>query len=189
MPYPSQIDPESILDKARYLVEQVGADRVSLYKLASELGVKAPSLYRYFPSRTELLRALNLQTLQKLTSSIGKADSTDDPPATRLVNLARAWRTFSQAFPRTYTLAFTNIPEIQPDPQVLEAMAVPIQEVMAEISGEAGSMTALRGLWALIHGFLLLELSGQFRRGGDLEEAFSRSIEAYLEGWKKVRYT
>jgi hypothetical protein len=68
----------------------------------------------------------------------------------------------------------------------LEEMAIPIQRVMAEISGEEGSLTALRGLWALIHGFLLLEISGQFRRGGDLTEAFMQSVEAYLDGWMKT---
>ncbi len=41
----------------------------------------------------------------------------------------------------------------------------------------------LRGAWALIHGFIMFELSGQFRRGGDLESAFIESVQAYLDGW------
>jgi hypothetical protein len=63
-------------------------------------------------------------------------------------------------------------------------MAIPLQRVMAEISGAAHSLAALRGVWGLINGFLLLELNGQFRRGGDLEAAFVQSVEAYLEGWR-----
>lgn len=186
MPYPSQTSLERILEKARDLVEDDGVEHLSLQKLGSALGVKAPSLYRYYSSKTELLRALNLQTLQHLTASIQQSGSPKETPRKRLLALAKAWRAFSQAFPRTYTLAFTNIAEIQPDPQVLEAMAIPIQEVMVDISGEAGSLTALRGLWALIHGFLLLEISGQFRRGGNLDEAYVQSISAYLDGWEKA---
>jgi AcrR family transcriptional regulator len=184
MPYPTQIDPDCILEKTRELVEREGVEQLSLQKLASALGVKAPSLYRYFSSKTDLLRTLNLQTIALLTSSIDHAASKSVDAQVRLLVMARAWRAFSQAFPQTYTLAFTNTnPEIQPDPRFLEKMAIPIQEVMAEISGQAGSLSALRGLWALIHGFLLLEISKQFRRGGDLEEAFVLSIEAYLKGW------
>ena len=56
---------------------------------------------------------------------------------------------------------------------------------MAEISGQAHSLTALRGIWALIHGFILFELTGQLRRGGDLEAAFVQSVEAYLNGWSQ----
>jgi AcrR family transcriptional regulator len=186
MPYPAQVSAESILEKTRELVEREGADQLSLQKLASSLGIKAPSLYRYFPSKTDLLRTHNLQTLKDLTTSISEAAADYGDPKIRLLNLAKAWREFSQYFPRTYALAFSDNPEIHPDPEVLEAMAIPIQRVMAEISGEEGSLTALRGLWALIHGFLLLEISGQFRRGGDLDEAFMQSVEAYLDGWMKT---
>ncbi len=184
MPYPAQINPDRILEKTRDIVEAKGADQLSLNELAGALGVKAPSLYRYFSSKTDLLRALNLQTIQQLTASMREATSKDGDARMQLLSLARAWRAFSRAYPMSYALAFTQAnPELRPDDQLLEAMAIPIQQVMADISGEEQSLSALRGLWALLHGFLLLELSGQFRRGGSLEAAFIQSVEAYLNGW------
>ena len=184
MPYPAQINAELILEEARVLVEAGGAGQLSLHKLATALGVKAPSLYRYFANKTDLLRALNLETARQITGAIREAAAVEGDVRAQLLAMAREWRAFVRAYPQTYTLAFNNAnPELRPDERVLEALAIPIQQVMAKLSGEEQSLAALRGLWALIHGFTLLELSGQFRRGGDLDAAYEESIEAYLEGW------
>ena len=95
------------------------------------------------------------------------------------------WQLIAFAAPLLGVLCFVDLGRnlSAAEQQLLEALAIPIQQVMAEISGEEGSLAALRGLWALLHGFMLLELSGQFRRGGDLEAAFVQSVEAYLNGW------
>lgn len=186
MPYPAQINTEDILEKARVMVEDLGSDQISLHKLAASLGVKAPSLYRYFSSKNDLLRALNLRTAQNMIGEMEQAAPTKDDARAKLLAMAKACRDFGHAHPMTYSLAFTNAnPDLRPEDELLEALAIPLQQIMAEISGQASSLAALRGLWALIHGFILFELSGQFRRGGDLEAAFSQSVEAYLNGWSQ----
>jgi AcrR family transcriptional regulator len=184
MPYPARINPESILAKTREMVDAKGADQLSLNALASALGVKAPSLYRYFASKTDLLRALNLQTIQQLIDSMHVAALDGDDPRTQLIAMSRAWRAFAHANPKAYTMAFAHPnPELRPDARLVEVLAIPIQKVITNITGEKRSLAALRGLWALLHGFVLLELSAQFRRGGDLGTAFELSVEAYLNGW------
>lgn len=186
MPYPTQINSERIVEKAREMVEGEGAEQVSLHKLAAALGVKAPSLYRYFASKNDLLRALNLQTARQMVTAMEQAATTGGDARVQLLAMAKACRDFGHAYPMTYSLVFTNAnPELRPDDELLEALAIPIQQVMAEISGEAHSLAALRGIWALIHGFILFELNGQLRRGGDLEAAFVQSVEAYLNGWRQ----
>ena len=186
MPYPAKIDAERILEVAGEIVEAEGADHFSLHKLANALGVKAPSLYRYFTSKTALLRALNLRTARQMVKAMEQAASKGGDARGKMLAMAQACREFGLANPMTYTLAFTNAnPELRPDEALLEALAIPLQEVMAEVSGQAHSLAALRGVWALIHGFILFELSGQLRRGGDLEADFVRSVEAYLNGWSR----
>jgi AcrR family transcriptional regulator len=188
MPYPTQITRETILAKAREIVEAEGADQLSLHKLAAALGVKAPSLYRYFASKTDLLRDLNLKTSERMVTAMREAAATEDSPTMRALAMAKACRAFGHMYPMTYLLAFTNAnPDLRPDEAMMTALAIPIQRVMAEISGEEHSLAALRGIWALIHGFILFELNGQFRRGGDLETAFTQSVEAYLAGWSRGR--
>lgn len=168
------------------MVEAGGFDQLSLHKLAAALVVKAPSLYRYFPSKTDLLRALNLKTTRQMVTAMQQAASTGGDARARLLAMARAYRDFGHAYPMTYHLAFSNAsPDLRPDGALLETLAIPIQQVMAKISGEEHSLAALRGIWALIHGFVSFELIGRFRRGGDLEAAFVQSVKAYLNGWSQ----
>jgi AcrR family transcriptional regulator len=177
-PYPSQLNPARIVDAARAMIEVGGVDGLSLHRLADALGVKAPSLYRYFRDRAELLRAVNESTTRALFVHIDAAlgDAPDDP-AVRLMIVAQAYRAFAHANPAAYGLLFTNtILELRPDAAQQEQMVLPLQALMAQLSGEANSLPALRGVWALIHGFVTLELNGQFQRGGDLVEAFEKSI-------------
>jgi hypothetical protein len=83
----------------------------------------------------------------------------------------------------TLRLAFGDLtPDARPDPAQLEALAIPLQQSMASLAGEADSLSALRSLWALIHGFVILELSGQFQRGGDLEQTLLYAIDTFTAG-------
>jgi AcrR family transcriptional regulator len=185
MPYPSQIDRETILYTAREMIEEKGVNHLSLNTLADILGVKTPSLYRYIESRTGLLRAVNEETLRQLFTSIRPALDMEADAGTRLIEIARTFRDFAHHHPVTYGLAFTNtIAELQPDEREQEQAVLPFQALMAELSGEADSLAALRGFLALVHGFIMLELANQLRRGGDLDAAFVKSVEAYLAGWQ-----
>jgi Tetracyclin repressor-like, C-terminal domain len=76
-------------------------------------------------------------------------------------------------------------PARQPDPDYLVQLILPLQAIVAQIAGEDDSLPALRGLYALMHGFVLAELTGQFRRGGDLDAAFESAVAAQIRGWQR----
>jgi hypothetical protein len=102
--------------------------------------------------------------------------------------LALAYRAFAHANPRTYLLSTTSeADELRPPEEILLRVALPLQAAIAEISGEVHSLAALRGAYGLVHGFVMLELTNQLRRGGDLESAFVQSVEAYLRGWETLK--
>jgi AcrR family transcriptional regulator len=187
-PYPSQTDRDSIVETAARLIERDGVDGLSLAAVASEVGIKAPSLYRYIESKNELLHAVIENTYRDLFGAYDEAlASVGNEPAGQLQALARAQRRFAHENPNTYMLAYTTAnPELRADPDMLLGKAVEIQEIMARISGEPDSLPALRGALALTHGFISLELNGQLRRGGDLAETFDAVFRAYLNGWTKI---
>lgn len=185
MPYPSQVNRETIVAQAWQLIEEDGAENLSLSKLAASLGIKAPSLYRHVGSKAGLLQAVNLFTMQQLVHSLTQAAAQTGNPSEQLAALLHTYRSFAQAHPHSYILAFTNNDEsLQPDKHVLEQMALPLQSLMSAVSGEENSLAALRGAMALVHGFVLLELHGQLRRGGDLSLDFDLAVRAYLQGWQ-----
>jgi AcrR family transcriptional regulator len=186
MPYPTQVSREEIVTQAWQLIEANGAENVSLSDVAAALGIKAPSLYRHVGSKAGLLQAVNLHTTQQLISALQTAAAhTSGSPHQQLVALLHAYRTFAHAHPNSYVLAFTNNDEsLRPDENMLAEMALPIQELMTAVSGPENSLAALRGAIALVHGFVLLELHGQLRRGGDLALDFDTAVHAYLRGWE-----
>lgn len=185
MPYPSQIDRDTIVAQALTLVEVQGAATLTLGKVAAALGVKAPSLYRYVDSKAALIRAVNEVTLAQLFAELDTATDASADPEAQFLALALAYRRFAHAHPQTYVLAFTT-PDERPDENLLVQMVLPIQRIMAQISGDGQSLAALRGALALIHGFVMLELNRQLQRGGDLDLAFAQSVSAYLAGWRVV---
>lgn len=185
MPYPAQISREVVLEKALSLLEAEGVEQLSLHRIASELGVKAPSLYRYFSSKGALLKAVNTVTVERLVQVMLAAVETESPVETAL-KMIRAYRAFARAHPTAYTLAFGALLEdMRPDPTHIESLVLPLQAVMAKIAGADSALPMLRGAWALVHGFVTLEISQNFRRGGSVEEAFEHSIAAYLHGWQE----
>ena len=184
MPYPSQINETTILEAALAMIEADGVDRFSLNKLAKALGVKTPSFYRYFKNKNDILRAINVQTTQSVFESLQVGLDAEGDAFTKLLVGSRAYRKFALDNPLIYDLAYTNtIPELNPDDSERTPPVLPYQTLMAKLSGEADSLPALRGLLALMHGFVMLELANQYQRGGDLSDAYEKSIRAYLRGW------
>lgn len=189
MPYPSQVNRDDIIAQAWQIIETDGADNLSLNRLAEALGIKAPSLYRHVGSKTALLQAVNTATSLRLIEVLQTAATqTSGTASEQLAALLHAYRHFAHEHPHSYLLAFTNTDEaLRPDAALLEQMVLPIQTLMTAVSGPEQSLAALRGAMALVHGFVLLELHGQLRRGGDLAQDFDTAVQAYLRGWQNNR--
>lgn len=189
MPYPSQVTFDGIINAAADLIEANGVDQLTLARLAKQLGIKAPSLYRYVESKEKLLRAVNTHTTEALLSAIQSAHTHSHGSAReRLLVLGSAYREFALAHPQCYLLAFNNTrDELRPDEAYIVQLVLPVQELFVEISGEARVLTALRGAFALLHGYAMLGITNQLRRGGDLTQDFQAALEAYLAGWESLR--
>lgn len=184
MPYPTQINREAIIATAYELIERDGAEQLTLAQLADTLHVKAPSLYRHIPSKAALIQQINTHTFTLLFTTYEQARQAAAADAgAQLRALLHAHRAFAHAHPVAYVLVFTTVASAErPAEQMLEQLALPIEAIMAKLTGTDHALAALRGALALVHGFVMLELNNQFRRGGDHTLAFSDCVEAYLRG-------
>src|SRR5574341_441125 len=142
MPYPSQINLDSIVEAARRLVEAGGLDYLSLGRVAGELGVKAPSLYGHVGSKDDLLRAVNTRTVALLFEAIHAAlDAAPDDPAERLLSVAQAFRAFAHANPHTYVLAMAD-PHPARQPAQLRSLALAAFSAAREADDPAAAAAA-----------------------------------------------
>lgn len=104
---------EEIEHRAFEIVDAAGADAVSLAAIAKAMGMSAPALYRYFPSRDALLAELVTSAYAGLSGALEQAaaGASRRAPAARLRAVAAAYREWALAHPRRYTMIFGNRPD------------------------------------------------------------------------------
>jgi AcrR family transcriptional regulator len=97
-----------IKDTARGILVSDGPDGLSLRAIAREMGMTAPALYRYFPSREDLVVALIADLYDELVETIGAARDGHPPAAAplQLTDASRAFRRWALANPREFGLLF-----------------------------------------------------------------------------------
>ncbi len=98
----------AIKDEARRQLAAEGAARLSLRAVARELGMVSSALYRYFPSRDELLTALIIDAYDALgeAAEAAPAASPGLPPRERWLAVCRAVRVWALAHPHEYALLY-----------------------------------------------------------------------------------
>ena len=177
----------AILRAARDLLEEGGIDAVSMAAIAGRVGVRAPSLYKHFGDRDELLAAVATDVALDLGRTLEAAvESSGGDASGRLVALATAYRRFALETPRAAALLFAPaVPNANPTPEANAAAARPVLAVAEAIAGPAKALAAARVLTAFAYGFTSMESSGAFRLGGDVDTAFRVGITVLGAGLER----
>ncbi|WP_394435931.1 TetR/AcrR family transcriptional regulator [Streptomyces sp. SGAir0957] len=105
----------AIKDEARRQLAEDGAAKLSLRAVARELGMVSSALYRYFPSRDDLLTALIIDAYDSLGEAAERADAAyreigepGEPvtPTGRWVTVCQAVRVWALGHPHEYALIY-----------------------------------------------------------------------------------
>lgn len=119
-----------ILDAAWALVREQGLGALSLRDLAARVGMRAPSLYQYFPSKHAIYDAMFAQGTRQALDAVGDPVATCDVRAVLRDNAHRMFE-FTTSDPVRAQLLFQRpIPGFEPSP---EAYA-PAVEMHARVS-------------------------------------------------------
>ncbi|MDX5568242.1 TetR/AcrR family transcriptional regulator [Streptomyces sp. ID05-04B] len=99
---------EAIKEEARTQLASEGAAKLSLRAVARELGMVSSALYRYFPSRDDLLTALIIDAYDSLGESAEAAHTAvaGAAPLERWVAVGEAVRAWALAHPHEYALIY-----------------------------------------------------------------------------------
>ena len=104
---------EEIKATARAQLAREGAAALSLRGVAREMGLTASALYRYFPSRDDLLTALVVDAFHGLAEVLerARAESSAENGERLWLDVSGAYRRWALEFPADYTLVFgTPVP-------------------------------------------------------------------------------
>jgi AcrR family transcriptional regulator len=99
---------DQIKAEARRQLAEQGAAGLSLRAVAREIGMVSSAVYRYFPSRDELLTALIVDAFDAVGQAAEEADARCDADDVggRFVAVARAIRAWAWAHPHEYALVY-----------------------------------------------------------------------------------
>src|SRR4051794_1206375 len=119
----------AILGRARAQLAEVGPAALSVRQIARDVGLVSSAVYRYFPSRDELLTALIVEAYDELGDAVEQADA----GVRRRADLARRFRAVADAIhdwaranPHEYALLYGSpVPGyVAPDATVSPAVRV-----------------------------------------------------------------
>ncbi len=97
---------QEIKDAARRQLAADGAERLSLRAVSRELGMVSSALYRYFPSRDDLLTALIIDAYDALGTVAEKVVTTEQDPRSAWIAVCHAVRQWAKDHPHEYMLIY-----------------------------------------------------------------------------------
>src|SRR3954447_20206803 len=128
-----------ITDAARRQLAAVGAAALSLRAVARELGMASSALYRYFPSRDDLLTRLIIDGYDALGETAEKADDPSAPPQERWLAICRAVRSWAKEHPHEYALLYGSpVPGYEAPPDTVPA-ASRVGVLLGTVLGDAAA--------------------------------------------------
>jgi AcrR family transcriptional regulator len=179
---------ERVIETAAGLADKEGLEAVTLARVASELGVRSPSLYSHVDGLAGLRRAIALDGAARLNTTISDAVR-DRTGVDALTELAHAYRRFAHEHPGLYA-AMLPTPSFDDDEEAYAAFAVPVQtiaEVLTVMGVPAhGAVDMIRSLRSALHGFVSLEAAGGFGLPQAIDESFEALVTVVTAGIRRM---
>lgn len=181
------VTPTLIVEVAARLVDAEGIDALTLSRVAAELEVSQPAMYKHVDGVEDLLRRLALLARRQLAERL--RDSAVGRSGDEAVEaVALAWRSFVKEHPGLYAATDRHPLAGYPD---LEAAVADIIAILTRIVAGygLGDDDAEHGAWSLrsaIHGFVVLEAERGHPGPLDLDESYTRLIRLMCGGLRDM---
>ncbi|MEU8915520.1 MULTISPECIES: TetR/AcrR family transcriptional regulator [Streptomyces] len=158
---------DELLRATERLLEEVGSeDALSLRAVARAAGVAAPSIYRHFSDKTELVWATLEVSYERLAEAMaGAAAKAADDPVERLRAQLRAYCRYAVAHPATYRLLYeTRQTPVHPERLAGHPAGLLVRSWQQALTACEDAGWRVRGsrseapyvLWSAVHGRVTL---------------------------------
>jgi AcrR family transcriptional regulator len=171
-----------VVEAAARLADAEGLEHLTLQQLAKDLGVRPSSLFNHIAGLPDLRRQLQIRGLREMGAKVARAcvgRAGDDA----VIAAATAAREYAHEHPGVYR---TTQPAVQSEENPeLEEAAEQFVSIFFDIVRHYGfegidAVHAVRGLFATIHGFIMLEQAGHFGMPIGIDESFDWLIRHYV---------
>jgi AcrR family transcriptional regulator len=163
---------EEIVAAARRILESEGPQALTMRRVADELGIQAPSLYKHFTNKRAIETALIIAAMVEIgdaTHSVLRLPDTDS----RVTALLATYRAHALANAALYRLVTQASFAREQLPEGLEAWAGNPWFVVA------GDASLAQAMWSFAHGMVVLEIDDRYPPGSDLESTWRAGASAF----------
>jgi AcrR family transcriptional regulator len=161
---------DAILGAASELIQERGADHLSLREIARRIGYSPAGLYEYFAGKAEIVQAVRQRALEEFIRAMRSVPQ-HLPSDTYLIQLGMAYITFANRNPEEFLLLFTHrrgsIAETEVETELAQGSYAYLERAI-ERAMEAGAIRRSAGfdtneaaysMWGLAHGLAMLQVS------------------------------
>jgi AcrR family transcriptional regulator len=173
-PVPRPLSPgaANVVAAARLLLERDGVEPFTMRKLADELKIQAPSIYKHLPGK----HAIEVALIERGLAEIGAAchDAVDrSPSAGAIPELLATYRRYSLAHPNLYRLATAG-----------ELYRADLTPGLEDWAGQpfwlaTGDPYLAQALWSFAHGMVILELDRRYPDDSELDRTWAAGAAAF----------
>lgn len=170
----------AILDAAWALARQQGLGAWSLRDVGAAVGMRAPSLYVYFPNKAAIYDAMFAMGYQALLTRIENTPRTG-PPRRIIRRAAHLFFDFCVEDPARYQLLFLRtLPGFEPSPQSMALAEMVLTEGTRALAAAGAGRPDAVDLWtALMSGLVSQQVSND-PGGRRWKRLIDRSVDMFL---------
>jgi len=183
---------ERIAAAARRLLDEEGADSVTMRKVADAVGITPMAIYRHFSDRAGLLNVLADRGFEDLAARLAGMRFPGDIEE-RLIKMGKTYLDHALHNPRLFELMFLTAREgARRYPQDFKAGLSPTASLMVEVFREGMESGYFRKddpweitfeIGALSHGLIMLYLGGRMNVSvASFRSLYQRSFRRYIHG-------
>lgn len=183
---------ERIAAAARRILDEEGAEAVTMRRVAEAVGITPMAIYRHFPGHAGLLNAVAGQGFEELAAQLKGMRFTGNIEH-RLTRMSKALLDHALQNPRLFEVMFLKPREgARRYPRDFKAGRSPTANLMVEVLKEGMESGYFRKddpweiafeMGALSHGLIMLYLGGRMNVSANLFRAlYRRSFRRYIHG-------
>ncbi len=181
---------QDVINAAIACIEKEGASALGVNRVARELGIKPPAIYKHLQGNTELNKVVALEIYELLFAELrSKTAGIKEPRA-----LLKAGGFASRDFARLHPGLFQVMMQFQLQPDDPDSAAI-IQESQglfkALLDSQSLSKTKLIDIMRMINsaifGFISLERSGLLTLPRSTDDSFAVMLDALLEAIEYIK--
>lgn len=179
---------DEIVQACTQMIARDGVAKLSLRKVAAQVGIKAPSIYEHFRSKDHLLSEVRSRAATVLHRSL-LAHSKGNTPREQLLGMAEGYQDFARTQSALFALFFTALPsdrtdlagDVSPDSPYAVLLDC-VRQVLGDSSADAEGLCF--GVWALVHGAAVLRQTHLRKLAHPVVAAAThQALGALLDGW------